>query len=82
MHPRTGVCREKIKNAISYEVWGLRFEMDIPIVSARDTLLQVPGARSRMEVRMAWENERREFKSQQFLRLCARDGIAIEQRLA
>jgi len=82
VHPRTGVCREKIKNAIPNVVWWLGFEMDIPIVRARDTLLQIPGARSRMEVRMAWENECREFKSQQFLRLCARDGIAIEQRLA
>ena len=59
MHPRTRVRREKVKNAIAYVVWGLGFEMHVPIVSARDALLQIPGARGRMKVGMAGENQRR-----------------------
>ena len=44
VYPRTGMCCEKVKNAIAYVVWGLRFEMHVPVVSTRDPLFQVPGA--------------------------------------
>jgi hypothetical protein len=75
------VCREKVKNAIPYVVWGLRFEMHIPVLSARDTFFQVPGTRGGVKVGMAWENERGELEGHQLLWLRAGDGIAIDHRL-
>jgi hypothetical protein len=77
------VCREKVKNAIPYVVvWGLRFEMHIPVLSAGNTLFQVPGTRGGVKVGIPWQNERREFKRHEGLGLGARDGIAIEQHAA
>jgi hypothetical protein len=72
------VCGEKAENAIAYVVWGLRFEVSIPIVRPRDALLQIPGARGGMKVGMAREDQDGEFERHQLLGLCAGDGIAIE----
>ena len=33
----------KVTNAIAYVVWGFRFEMHVPVVSAGDAFFQVPG---------------------------------------
>jgi hypothetical protein len=56
--------------------------MHVPILGPWDALLQVSGTRGGMKIGMAGQDERREFKGHQFLWLCARDGIGVEQRAA
>jgi hypothetical protein len=56
--------------------------MHVPILGARYALLQTAGTRGSMKVGVLWQDEGGEFEGQQFLWLCARDGIGVEQRAA